>query len=53
MTPDDAGIGHAPQSFANAASDRTRWGLSPATIIISAAESEPIPNFSRKVGTAS
>ena len=50
--PVEAGIGQAPQSFANAASDRMRAGLSPATIIISAAESGPIPNASRRVGAA-
>ena len=52
VTPLDAGIGHAPHSLANAASDRTRVGLSPATIIISAAESDPTPNAWRSVGAA-
>src|SRR4029453_7733239 len=52
VTPLDAGIGHAPHNLANAASDRTRVGLSPATIIISAAESDPIPTAWRRVGAA-
>ena len=50
--PARRGSGHAPQRFANAASDRTLVGLSPATIIISAAESGTIPNASRSVGAA-
>ena len=52
MIPVEAGIGQAPQSLANAASDRIRAGLSPATIIISAAESGPIPYASRSDGAA-
>ena len=32
VIPDEAGIGHAPQSFAKAASERIRSGLSPKTI---------------------
>ncbi len=52
MTPLEAGIGQAPHSFAKAASERSRVGLSPATIIISAAESAAIPKASRRVGTA-
>jgi hypothetical protein len=44
-------MGHAPQIFANAASDLIRVGLSPATIIISATESGPMPNARRNVGT--
>ena len=32
VLPDEAGIGHAPQSFAKAASERIRSGLSPKRI---------------------
>ena len=41
-----------PQSFANAASERIRSGLSPNTMRISAAESAPMPYASRSVGDA-
>ena len=37
VLPDEAGIGHAPQSFAKAASERIRSGLSPKMRSISAA----------------
>ncbi len=39
--PEDAGIGATPQSLANAASERIRSGLSPATMSISDAVSGP------------
>ena len=37
VIPDEAGIGQAPQSFAKAASERIRSGLSPKMINSSAA----------------
>ena len=40
---EEAGIGATPHSLAKAASVRTRSGLSPATMSISAAVSGPIP----------
>ena len=45
-----AGIGQTPQSLAQAGSERTRSGLSPATISISAAVSGPIPNAATIAG---
>ncbi|TPF88163.1 hypothetical protein BW11_07930 [Bifidobacterium sp. UTCIF-38] len=41
VLPLDAGMGHAPQSLANAASSRMRSGLSPATMAIVAAVMVP------------
>ena len=43
-------MGHAPQSFATAASERIRSGLSPKTIKNSAALLAPTPNPARRVG---
>ena len=43
-------MGHAPQSFAKAASERIRSGLSPKTIKNSAALLAPTPNPARRVG---
>ena len=45
-------MGPAPQSFAKAASERIRSGLSPNTMRSSAAESAPMPYASRSVGDA-
>ena len=53
VIPDEAGIGHAPQSFAKAASERIRSGLSPKTINSSAAVWAPTPKLSRRVGDVS
>ena len=53
VIPDEAGIGHAPQSFAKAASERIRSGLSPKTINSSAAVWAPTPKPSRRVGDVS
>ena len=53
VIPDEAGIGHAPQSFANAASERSRSGLSPKMINSSAAVWAPTPKPSRRVGDVS
>jgi hypothetical protein len=52
VLPDEAGIGETPHSFANAASERTRSGLSPATMSISAATSAPTPNAATSFGAA-
>jgi hypothetical protein len=41
-----------PQRRAQAGSDRTRWGLSPATMSISTAVSAPIPNAALSCGAA-
>ena len=41
--PDDAGMGAAPESVANAASERSRWVLVPAVISNWAAVSGPTP----------
>ena len=46
-------MGHAPQSFATAASERIRSGLSPKTIKNSAALLAPTPNPARRVGDVS
>ena len=46
-------MGHAPQSFAKAASERIRSGLSPKTIKNSAALLAPTPNPARRVGDVS
>ena len=43
VLPLDAGIGHAPHSLANAASEWVRSGLSPTSSSISAAVPEAIP----------
>ena len=43
-------MGHAPQSFAKAASERIRSGLSPKTINSSAAVLAPTPKLARRVG---
>ena len=53
VLPDEAGMGHAPQSFATAASERIRSGLSPKTIKNSAALLAPTPNPARRVGDVS
>ena len=53
VIPDEAGIGQAPQSFAKAASERIRSGLSPKRINISAAVWAPTPKPSRRVGDVS
>ena len=44
------GMGHAPQSFAKAASERIRSGLSPKRINIAAAVLGPTPKPARRVG---
>ena len=46
-------MGHAPQSFAKAASERIRSGLSPKTINSSAAVLAPTPKLARRVGDVS
>ncbi len=46
-------MGHAPQSFAKAASERIRSGLSPNRINISAAGWAPTPKLARSVGDVS
>ena len=46
-------MGHAPQRFAKAASERIRSGLSPKTIKNSAALLAPTPNPARRVGDVS
>ena len=46
-------MGHAPQSFAKAASERIRSGLSPKTIRSSAAVLAPTPKLARRVGDVS
>jgi hypothetical protein len=43
-------MGATPQSFAKAASERIRSGLSPKAISISAAVSGPMPKASRRLG---
>ena len=43
VIPDEAGIGHVPQSFAKAASERIRSGLSPKMINSSALVWAPTP----------
>ena len=48
--PEEAGIGHAPQSFAKAASERMRVGLSPQRINSSAAVLAPTPKLSHREG---
>ena len=53
VIPDEAGMGHAPQSFAKAASERIRSGLSPKTINSSAAVLAPTPKLARRVGDVS
>ena len=50
LIPDDAGIGQAPHSFAKAASERIRSGLSPKRISIWAAVWAPTPTPSTSVG---
>ena len=53
VIPDEAGIGQAPHSFAKAASERIRSGLSPKMISIWAAVWAPTPKPSRRVGDVS
>ena len=53
VIPDEAGIGHAPQRVAKAASERIRSGLSPKMINSSAAMWAPTPKPSRRVGDVS
>ena len=48
VIPDEAGMGHAPQSFAKAASERIRSGLSPNRINISAAVWAPTPKLAAR-----
>ena len=50
VIPEEAGIGHAPQSFPKAASERMRVGLSPQRINSSAAVLAPTPNRSHREG---
>ena len=50
VLPDEAGIGHAPPSLANAAPDRIPAGLSPAATSSPAAMSGPIPNAATRPG---
>jgi hypothetical protein len=50
VLPDDAGTGLTPQSAAKAASEWSRWGLSPAVISSAAALLGPTPNRSRSAG---
>ena len=52
VIPDEAGMGQAPQSFAKAASERIRSGLSPNRINISAAVWAPTPKLARSVVTS-
>jgi hypothetical protein len=48
VIPEPVGTGLIPASFANAASEWIRSGLSPATMRISAAVSTPMPNSSSR-----
>ena len=50
VIPDEAGIGQAPQSFAKAACERIRSGLSPKMINSSAAVWAPTPQPAQRVG---
>ena len=52
VIPDEAGIGQAPHSFAKAASERIRSGLSPKMISIWAAVWAPTPKPSKSLGAA-
>ena len=51
--PEEAGIGHAPQRFAKAASEQMRVGLSPQRINTSAAVLVPTPTLSHREGDVS
>jgi hypothetical protein len=52
VLPEEAGIGATPHRWANAASDRSRWGLSPAVTSSCAAVHTPTPETSRSAGAA-
>ena len=49
VIPDEAGIGATPHSLAQAASERTRSMLSPATMSSSAAMSVPMPKAAHEL----
>ena len=52
LGPDDASMGLAPQSAANDASLRIRWGLSPAATSSAEATSAPTPQVPSSAGLA-
>ena len=52
VRPEDAGIGDTPHRWAKAASERSRWGLSPAVTRSWPAVSTPIPGRATRVGAA-
>lgn len=52
VLPDDAGTGQTPASFANAASERSRCGLSPAAVSSWAATVGPTPKSPTNAGAA-
>src|SRR5215218_4981981 len=52
VRPEDAGMGAVPHRCAKAASERSRWGLSPAVTSSWPAVSTPIPGRATRVGAA-